>query len=173
MTELRDEIAARLETAFAARGMSEPGVAALREASGVSLRTLYRHFPSREAMVEAALERRHARYLAHLFDGLPTEPVAALDAAVERVGAWMAGVGAQGCLFHAAVAADPDNEALRALRARHKREVAERLAAALGRPAATAGVMVLHEGLVHAYAIDGAAALDAARVLGRELIARE
>lgn len=171
MTDLRNAIADRLEAVFDARGFAEPGVAALRDASGVSLRTLYRHFPSRDAMVEGALERRHARYLAMLFDDLPGEPAAVLDALLARIDAWMSERGARGCLFHAAVAAHPGNEALHALRARHKREVAARLAAALGIPDRVPEAMVLHEGLVHAYPLDGHAALDAARKLGRAMIA--
>ncbi len=55
MRDTATKIAAGLERAFAARGFSEPCVDDLREAAGVSLRTLYKYTPSRDAMVRMAL----------------------------------------------------------------------------------------------------------------------
>ena len=42
MTDTKTKIAAGLEQAFAARGFAEPSVEDLRDAAGVSLRTLYK-----------------------------------------------------------------------------------------------------------------------------------
>ena len=61
MTDTARLIAARLESCFVSRGFLEPGVDALRDAAGVSLRTLYKYFPSREAMVIGALDHRRNR----------------------------------------------------------------------------------------------------------------
>lgn len=62
----KDRIAARLEALFSQQGFATPSVPEIKEAAGVSMRTLYRHFPSKEAMVIGALDHRHARYLAFL-----------------------------------------------------------------------------------------------------------
>lgn len=169
MDGLRETIAARLEAAFERRGFAEPGVAELRAAADVSLRTLYRHFPSRDAMMLAALERRHTRYLAFVFDGLPGEGDAALEAAFARVGDWMEGSAAKGCLFLAAVAAKPESGELAALLARHKAEVAARLASASGLAGREAELAVIHEGLTATHAHMGPAAVHAAVRLARTL----
>ena len=54
MKDAADTIAARLEEGFDADGFTEPGVDALRERAAVSLRTLYKHFPSREPIEQVA-----------------------------------------------------------------------------------------------------------------------
>ena len=51
MTDTMKRIAGGLERAFAANGFAEPSVEDLRDAAGVSLRTLYKYAASREAMV--------------------------------------------------------------------------------------------------------------------------
>lgn len=158
-------ISAGLERAFASGGFAEPSVEDLRDAAGVSLRTLYKYAPSRADMVMAALEHRHQRYLAHVFDGLPDDTEAATDAILARVGSWMAAEASHGCLFHAAVAADPNSDPLRRLLERHKAEVASRAAAATGLVAAEAELFVIMEGLTQAWPLRGAAAVDAARHL--------
>ena len=89
MTDTQSKIAAGLERAFAARGFAEPSVEDLRDAAGVSLRTLYKYTPSRAEMVLAALENRQQRYLALVFDDLPQAPADALEAILARVGQWM------------------------------------------------------------------------------------
>ncbi|WP_367180608.1 TetR family transcriptional regulator [uncultured Ruegeria sp.] len=43
-------------------GFAGPGVEALRAGADVSLRTLYKYFPSREAMVVGALRHRDRVY---------------------------------------------------------------------------------------------------------------
>lgn len=162
-------IAAGLEQAFATRGFAEPSVEDLREAAGVSLRTLYKYMPSRADMVLAALEHRHTRYLSHLFDGLPDVPEAALDALLDRVGRWMATETAHGCLFHGAVAADPGSERLRALLSRHKAQVARRAAAATGFGGHETELLVIMEGLTQAWSLHRDAALTSAKRLGHDL----
>ncbi|MDO6780196.1 MULTISPECIES: TetR/AcrR family transcriptional regulator [unclassified Marinovum] len=177
MTDTMGKISAGLERAFASRGFAEPSVDDLRDAAGVSLRTLYKYTPSRAEMVLAALEFRHRRYLVHVFDGLPSDPQRALDAIFGRVGDWMATETAHGCLFHAAVAADPGSAPLRGLLDRHKAEVAQRAAEVcdLARAedgqqtdAGTAFLLIL-EGLTQTWPLRGRAAVDAAKQLGQML----
>ncbi|WP_245838236.1 TetR/AcrR family transcriptional regulator [Tropicimonas sediminicola] len=162
-------IAAGLERAFAERGFAEPSVEDLRDAAGVSLRTLYKYTPSRADMVLAALEHRHTRYLTHLFDGLPNAPDAALDALLDRIGAWMATETAHGCLFHGAVAADPGSARLRDMLGRHKAEVAGRAAEVTGLAGREIELLVIMEGLTQAWALHRHEAVRGAKELGRAL----
>ncbi|WP_371155893.1 TetR/AcrR family transcriptional regulator [Jannaschia sp. 2305UL9-9] len=166
---MMSKISAGLERAFAARGFAEPSVEDLRDAAGVSLRTLYKYAPSRADMVLAALENRHQRYLSHVFDGLPDDAEEATDTILARVGIWMATETSHGCLFHAAVAADPGSDPLHRLLERHKAEVATKASAATGLAAAETDLLVIIEGLTQAWPLHGDAAIDAAQRLGRAL----
>ena len=63
MNDTKSRIARNLDAQFAEMGFAAPGVDALRDGADVSLRTLYKYFPSREAMVVGALEYRNEIYL--------------------------------------------------------------------------------------------------------------
>ena len=170
MTDAMIRIAAGLERAFAEHGFAEPNVETLRDAAGVSLRTLYKYLPSRSEMVRAALEHRHARYLERVFADLPTPPAQAFAAIIDRVAAWMAEEASHGCLFHAAVAASPRDAALRALLSRHKTEIARRAAEATGMAERTADLMLILDGLTQSWPLLGDAAADSAKRLGLSLL---
>ena len=165
MTETKTRIAAGLERAFAREGFAQPNVETLREAAGVSLRTLYKYAPSREEMVHLALEHRHRRYLSHLFDDPPDGAGRVLPALIERIVVWMKGEASHGCLFHAAVAAAPRDERLRALLRRHKAEVAERAAGLAALPGREVDITLLFEGLTQSWPQHGDAAVASARRL--------
>ena len=165
MTDTTARIAAGLERAFAERGFAEPSVADLRDAAGVSLRTLYRHAPSREAMVHLALEHRHRRYLAHLFPDAPGGAPRTLSAVIDRVAAWMADEASHGCLFHAAVASAPADGRLHALLVRHKRDVAARAARVADLPGRETDITLVLEGLTQSWPLDGEAAVASAKRL--------
>ncbi len=168
-----NKISAGLERAFANRGFAEPSVEDLRDAAGVSLRTLYKYTPSRAEMVLAALENRHQRYLARVFDDLPEDPRKALDKVLTRVGNWMATESSHGCLFHAAVAAEPGSQPLRALLERHKAEVAAKAAAATNLKDADITLLLIIEGLTQTWPLHSEAALDAAKRLGLSLLSSD
>lgn len=161
-------IAAGLERAFANEGFARPSVEDLRAAAGVSLRTLYRYAPSRDAMVHMALEHRHERYVERLFGDLPGEFELVLPVLVDRVAAWMSDEASHGCLFHAAVAAAPHEARLHALLDRHKSEVAARAARHAGLDEKRAvDVMLILEGLTQSWPLSGdAAVISARRLLG-------
>ncbi|AYE85211.1 TetR/AcrR family transcriptional regulator [Sulfitobacter sp. D7] len=169
MTDTQSKIAAGLERAFAARGFAEPSVEDLRDAAGVSLRTLYKYTPSRAEMVLAALENRQQRYLALVFDDLPQAPADALEAILARVGQWMETETSHGCLFHAAVAADPGSDSLRALLTRHKAEVAAKAAAATNLAGAETALLLIIEGLTQTWPLWGTEAVTAAQRLAQAL----
>ena len=170
MLDPKTKIAAGLERAFARHGFAEPSVEDLRDAAGVSLRTLYKYVPSRTEMVHAALEHRHRRYLAHMFDDLPGDPRAALPALMDRVGDWMARETSHGCLFHAAVAAAPADARLRDLLGRHKAEVAGRAAAAAGLADREIALMLIIEGLTQSWPLHRDMAVANAKLLGDALV---
>ena len=169
MTDTRTRIAAGLERAFAREGFARPNVETLREAADVSLRTLYKYAPSREAMVHLALEHRHGRYLGRLFDDPPEETEAVLPALLDRIAAWMASEASHGCLFHAAVAAAPRDERLRALLERHKAEVAERAARLARLPGREVEITLVFEGLTQTWPLSGDAATLGAKRLAAAL----
>jgi AcrR family transcriptional regulator len=172
MTAMKDKIAAGLELAFAKHGFAETDIETLRDSADVSLRTLYKYFPTRDDRMLAALEHRHRRYLAQIAADLPDRPEAALSAFFDRIGAWMDQEASHGCLFHAAVAAAPGNAALRAMLARHKREVSEALAAAIGRYDVIEDLTLLIEGLTQSWPLHGQQTVQSAKRLAAPLLDR-
>lgn len=172
MSDTRNRIAAGLERAFAQQGFAQPSVEDLRDAAGVSLRTLYRYAPSRDDMIRIALEYRHRRYLDQVFADLPRPGSEALPVLVDRIAGWMRREASHGCLFHAAVAAAPNDPGLRQLLARHKEEVADRAARASGLLGCETDLTLIIEGLTQSWPLRGAAAVASAKrlaaALGRE-----
>lgn len=169
MNATETKIAAGLERAFAEHGFAEPSVEALRDAAGVSLRTLYKYTPSRDMMVRTALDHRHRRYIAHLFDNLPEDHAAALAKIIQRVAVWMQQEATHGCLFHAAVASAPHDPELRTLLQRHKSEVADRAAAATGLADREVDLTLIIEGLTQSWPLYREAAVESALRLSRSL----
>lgn len=169
MSTTKEKIAAGLERAFARDGFAEPSVEDLREAAGVSLRTLYKYTPSRAQMVHEAMEHRHRRYLDRLFTDLPTDPQDALDAIIDRAAGWMETEASHGCMFHGAVAAAPGDTVLRDLLLRHKDEVARRAARAAGLPGREVDLTLILEGLSQTWPLRRGAALASARKLAKHL----
>ncbi len=172
MTDTLTKIAAGLEQAFVTHGFAEPNIETLREAADVSLRTLYKYTPSRGIMVRVAMEHRHGRYMQLVCSDVPEGTSSALSIIVDRVAAWMRLEAAQGCLFHAAVAAAPDDKVLRALLARHKSEVAKSVAKAAGMPEFEMEIALICDGLTQNWALYGSKAVDAAKNLSASLYER-
>ncbi len=170
MNDMMIKISAGLERAFATGGFHEPSVEDLRDAAGVSLRTLYKYVPSRDDMVHAALEYRNGRYLEHVFQDLPKAPEEALETILERVAKWMETEASHGCLFHEAVAASPKDVRLRELLMRHKSEFACKAAKAVGMRHAQLELMLILEGLMQNWPLFHEAALEASKRLGLALL---
>ncbi|MEO9526990.1 TetR/AcrR family transcriptional regulator [Roseibium sp.] len=162
-------IASGLERAFAEHGFAAPSVGHLRDAAGVSLRTLYKYTPSREEMVYAALEHRNRRYLEKVFGNLPADPGSALDAIFDRVGDWMRSETTRGCLFHAAVASAPQDDRLVDLLQSHKTEMARLATRAARLPGREAELTLIIEGLTQTWPLHGKTAVESAKKLGRML----
>lgn len=84
MSNTRDQILDAAERCFYEHGITATGVDALAEEAGVSKRTLYNHFGSKDAVVTAYLQRREDRWrrrLAHALEGV--------DSPIERVLAYV------------------------------------------------------------------------------------
>jgi AcrR family transcriptional regulator len=169
MNDTKTKIAAGLEQGFAKNGFAEPSVEDLRDAAGVSLRTLYKYMPSRNEMVYAALEYRHNRYMSHVFVDLPETGLPSLSAIIDRIATWMEREASHGCLFHAAVAASPHDKRLRALLQRHKTEFAESAARATGQPERAVDLTLVFDGLTQSWPLHGNAAVISAKRLGAAL----
>lgn len=123
-TKTSQRIARDIERSFAEQGFAEQGVEALRAEADVSLRTLYKYFPSREAMIIGALEYRDRTYLGWL-EGGPDSGIEHVLHPLNRLGDWLGEVANTGCLFSNALSDYPESEAISVIVHAHK----ERLAA--------------------------------------------
>lgn len=174
MSATRDRIATELERSFATLGFAEQGVEALRAEADVSLRTLYKHFPSREAMIVGALEHRDATY-ARWLEGGPDHGAAHVLHPLVRLGDWLGQVANTGCLFLNAWAQYPDSLAIATVVKNHKARLADEFRRRLARvaPGRDTGhlaetLFLLHEGMTQAARLQGReiayeAAMHAAR----------
>lgn len=161
MTNTKTRIASDLERSFARQGFAEQGVEALRAGADVSLRTLYRHFPSREAMIIGALQHRDRSYDAWLAGG-PQTGVAHVLHPLVRLGDWLGQVANTGCLFLNALAEYPDSPAIAAVVRDHKARLARQFNRRLDHVAPgqnttdlAATLFLLHEGMTQAARLQG------------------
>ena len=106
---LKEQIAASLEIAFSQHGFAEQSVAQLKTACNVSLRTLYKHYTSKEMMIVAALEHCHQRYLQFLASGHATSGEQRILDIFDKLNDWMKTFAPNGCMSMNALAAFPEN----------------------------------------------------------------
>ena len=167
---LKDKIAASLEDAFSNYGFAEPSVAQLKTACNVSLRTLYKHFPSKEAMIVAALEYRHQRYLSFLLNESPSEGFESALHIFNRLELWMQKYAPHGCLSLNAIAAFPDNSLINETVKAHKNEVRLFLGQQSQREELSTSLFLLHEGVTSAWPVIGKEAIISAQKTLLELL---
>ena len=101
----REELLATAERLFYTEGFHATGIDRLVDEAGVARMTLYNHFPSKEALIEAVLERRFRRYLTDLqaaIDGRETTP--AITAVVDCHCRWLRSASREGCIVIKAIA---------------------------------------------------------------------
>jgi AcrR family transcriptional regulator len=116
--------AAILEAATAAfydHGLDGVGVADLCARTGVSKETLYRHFGSKQGLIEAVLEARSdrvTRWLRAAADAAGPEPADRLAAIFDALAGWHAEPGFRGCALVNAATQHHEGSA-RAAAARH------------------------------------------------------
>ncbi|MDH5885753.1 TetR/AcrR family transcriptional regulator [Vibrio splendidus] len=167
---LREQIAASLEVAFSQQGFAEPSVAQLKTACNVSLRTLYKHFPSKEAMIVGALEHRHQRYLSLLLEDSPSSGYQAITHIFNKLQQWMEEYAPHGCLSMNALAAFPDNELINQAVIEHKKEVQALMAKQSPREDLASELFLLHEGVSSAWPVLGEEAVASAQNMVTKLL---
>jgi AcrR family transcriptional regulator len=117
---------------FYAHGVRAVGMEQIVEESGVAKTTIYRHFPNKDALVEAFLKKEDVEFWSQ-WDAVTATartPAEQLDALCEWVAARVTRDGYRGCpqVNVAAELADPAHPA-RLVARRHKAEMHRRLAA--------------------------------------------
>ncbi|UPR32158.1 TetR/AcrR family transcriptional regulator [Vibrio crassostreae] len=167
---LREQIAASLEVAFSQQGFAEPSVAQLKTACNVSMRTLYKHFPSKEAMIVGALEHRHQRYLSLLLEDSPSSGYQAITHIFNKLQQWMEEYAPHGCLSMNALAAFPDNELINQAVIEHKKEVQALMAKQSQREDLASELFLLHEGVSSAWPVLGEEAVASAQNMVTKLL---
>lgn len=173
---MKDRILEAADRLFYGQGIQAVGVDAVAAEAGISKRTLYKHFPSKDELVAAYLVRR--RSVAITADGSPLEQVVGLFDSLAR---WFASKRFRGCAFVNAVAelgGEPRHPAM-AVALAHKNfrlahvEAQLRLLKVADAAALAEQLMVLFEGAVAVSLVRGGdpqvahAARDAALVLLR------
>ncbi|MEV5138750.1 TetR/AcrR family transcriptional regulator [Streptomyces syringium] len=171
-------------TLFYGRGLQAVGMDAIRAASGVSLKRLYQLYPSKDALVEAYLRRRDARWrdaLARYADARPAGAERVL-AVFDWLHQWFQEPDFRGCAFvNSFGELGAGSEAVAAVARAHKdafRRYLTGLATGAGAPAALADQLaLLAEGAIVTAAISGDAepalrAKEAARVLLEAAVTR-
>lgn len=164
MATTEETIKGRLEKAFSQKGFARPGVAELKRDAGVSLRTLYRYFPSKLDMVVGVLDFRHERYMRFLEQDLPEPGHAAVLHILLRLDDWMRRFAPNGCLSVNALAAYPDDRTVRSSVARHKQETIALMERCGGIPEIAVELFLVHEGVSAAWPVVGSRAVDAAKI---------
>lgn len=176
MTTSQDIVASSLKL-FYRQGFHATGVDLLSREAGVTKKTLYRHYPSKDALIDAALALRHTQFMTkmHAFlDSVATglRPLAYID----FIASWVQEDGFYGCAFINAVAefacpdAPPHQQA-----AKHKQEIQAYLkelcvACGISQPERISEqLFVLGEGMIVASQVQGydASRVNAARTMAR------
>ena len=85
---------------FYRQGFHATGVEQLSQVAGVTKKTLYKYFASKEALIQAALELRDKQFLARLKQAVEAEIVSLRPLAyIEFVARWVQETGFNGCAF--------------------------------------------------------------------------
>lgn len=100
----RDAVLDTAERLFYNEGFHATGIDRLASEAGVVRMTLYNHFASKEALIEAVLERRYARYIDDLRDAVAGRGQGgAISALAERHCEWLRERSPHGCIVIKAI----------------------------------------------------------------------
>lgn len=161
---------------FEAEGFRGVGIDRVIAPSGVSTRTLYKHFGSRDGLVIAVLESRHRAFMDLLEgDDENVDPIATL---FDTLRTWMETHGARGCMLlrarsEYASASDAIVSLVHQQKHAFRTEVARRVHVALGRDDAplTTQIWLLFEGATAAASVASASVIDDAKTAALSLLA--
>jgi len=160
---LKEKITASLEKEFSQYGFAEPSVAQLKTTCNVSLRTLYKYYPSKEMMIVAALNYRHQRYITFLQDDSTSDGVESILNIFNKLEQWMEEFAPHGCLSINAIAAFPDNADIASAVKSHKQAVRIFIAQKSQREDLATALFLLHEGVSNTWPVFGAEAITSAK----------
>lgn len=162
---MKQHIADKLEQAFSKLGFAEPSVAKLKDECEVSLRTLYKHYPSKEEMIVAALSNRHYRYLEFIEEGISENGSVAVSHIFEKLEIWMRTYAPNGCMSVSALNAFPANKVIHEAVTNHKAEVLNVFTKHIGCKQLATQLFLLHEGVSSAWPSLGDATLVSAKLV--------
>lgn len=115
-------------------GIHATGMDAIVKRSGVSRKAIYAQYPNKQALIAAALQRRHVRWMAWFIAASAAGNSAELKlrAAFDALGQWFASAEYHGCAFlnTAGETGDPD-DAVRQIARQHKQDLHDHLQALL------------------------------------------
>lgn len=137
----REQLLATAERLFYEEGFHATGVDRVIAEAGVARMTLYKHFPSKEALVEATLIRRQGRYRDDLIQAVNgARPGAAVNGLIECHGRWLRTEARAGCMVIKAIAEfERHASGIATVGRALKRELTGVIRAALERDGAPAG----------------------------------
>jgi AcrR family transcriptional regulator len=98
---IRELVIATADRLYNLRGIQSVGMDALRDACGVSLKRLYKLFPSKETIVEEVLRSRHERWTRSVSEAVAaaSTPQEGLLAIFDFLGEWFGEGDFRGCGF--------------------------------------------------------------------------
>lgn len=100
-TDLRSKLLAITEKLIYEAGIAATGMDRIVKVSGIARKSIYRHFPTKEALVVAALAARDDRWMAWFIAASSTGTAlpARVQAMFDALGAWFARPDFRGCAF--------------------------------------------------------------------------
>ena len=159
---VREQILAAADRLFYSRGIQAVGMDALRAEAGVSLKRLYQLFPSKEALVEDFLRRRHQAWndLVEMAVAIGDSPQGRLLAIYDMLAHWFDESDFRGCAFintfgEIGTAAPRIASLVRDHKAEFQARVAELVTEAGGPPSLAYQLAILAEGAQTTAAIAG------------------
>jgi AcrR family transcriptional regulator len=161
---------------FETEGFRGIGIDRIIASSGVSTRTLYKHFGSRDGLVIEVLRARHAAFMAQLAaDPGASNPIAHLFDTLRH---WIEARGARGCMLlrarsEYASACEEIVALVQQQKDEFRAEVAKRIRHCLGRDDATLTIQIwlMFEGATAGASVAGASVIDDAKQAALLLIA--
>ncbi|KEA62489.1 transcriptional regulator, TetR family [Marinobacterium lacunae] len=165
-----DRIVESALSLFYRNGFHASGVDLLSEQAGVTKRTLYKYFPGKEELIEAALELRHRQFMTAMKTSVERAVVERRPLAyIEFLSAWVAEPGFHGCAFiNAAAEYGEQGQGPHRQANAHKSEIRtylQQLCTEAGKTDTAGALFLLGEGLIVASQVQGydVALVDAAK----------
>ena len=119
------QITERAMNLFYQQGFHATGVDQLSKEAQITKKTLYRHFPTKDALIHAALQHRHEFFLTKMKDYLGKRPLGQRPLAyIDFIIEWTQEVDFNGCAFINTAAEYPNHaDVAHSLAAEHKRQI--------------------------------------------------